>query len=124
MQVALAAGNLDDDSASARLNTMADACQRTSANALALHQAENNRPQLLGLAPMAPLKLVGAPYVVDPDITQLAAALADLPKRHADLLALQAGYRTQEATLADLDRAVTSAATIQAMGRLQDHYKP
>lgn len=99
VQAALHAGNLNYDSASAGLNAMADARQRAADNAVALHQAESDLRQLLGLAPSAPLDLVGAPYEADPDAAQLTAALADLPKRRPDLLALQAGYRAQEATL-------------------------
>jgi outer membrane protein TolC len=99
VQAALAAGNLNYDSASAGLNAMADVRKRAGDNAVALHQAESDLRQLLGLAPTAPLDLVGAPYEADPDAAQLATALADLPKRRPDLLALQAGYRAQEATL-------------------------
>ena len=99
VQAALAAGNLNYDGASAGLNAMADVRQRATDNAVTLHQAESDLRQLLGLAPDASLDLVGAPYQVDPDTTQLQAALADLPRRRPDLLALQAGYRAQEATL-------------------------
>ncbi|HKR77408.1 MAG TPA: TolC family protein [Rhodanobacter sp.] len=99
VQAALAAGNLNYDGASAGLNAMADARKRAGDNAVALHQAESDLRQLLGLAPTAPLDLVGAPYEVDPGAAQLATALADLPKRRPDLLALQAGYRAQEAKL-------------------------
>lgn len=99
VQAALRAGNLDYDSASAGLDAMADARKQASDNAVALHQAESDLRQLLGLAPTAPLDLVGAPYRADPDAAQLQAALADLPQHRPDLLALQAGYRAQEATL-------------------------
>lgn len=99
VQAALRAGNLDYDSASAGLNAMADARKQASDNAVALHQAEGDLRRLLGLAPTAPLDLVGTPYRTDPDAAQLQAALADLPQRRPDLLALQAGYRAQEATL-------------------------
>lgn len=99
VQAALAAGNLNYDSASAGLNAMADVRKRVADNAVAVHQAESDLRQLLGLAPTAPLDLVGVPYEVDPDAAQLAAALADLPRRRPDLLALQAGYRAQEAQL-------------------------
>ncbi|MEW9624491.1 TolC family protein [Rhodanobacter geophilus] len=99
VQAALAAGNLDYDGASAGLNAMADARQRAADNAMALHQAESDLRQLLGLAPGAPLDLVGAPYQTAPGAAQLQAALADLPRRRPDLLALQAGYRAQEAKL-------------------------
>lgn len=99
VQAALAAGNLNYDSASAGLGAMADARKRAGDNALALHQAESDLRQLLGLASTAPLNLVGAPYQADPDAAQLQVALAELPRRRPDLLALQAGYRAQEATL-------------------------
>lgn len=99
VQAALAAGNLNYDGASAGLDAMADVRQRAADNAVALHQAESALRQLLGLAPTASLDLVGAPYHADPDAAQLQAALADLPRRRPDLLALQAGYRAQEATL-------------------------
>lgn len=99
VRAALAAGNLSYDGASAGLNALADVRTRATDNAVALHQAESGLRQLLGLAPDAPLDLVGAPYQVDPDAAQRAAALADLPRRRPDLLALQAGYRAQEARL-------------------------
>lgn len=112
VQAALHAGNLNYDSASAGLNAMADARKRAGDNAVALHQAESDLRQLLGLAPTAPLDLVGAPYKVDPDAAQLTAALADLPKRRPDLLALQAGYRAQEATLRGAILAQFPAITV------------
>lgn len=99
VRAALAAGNLGYDGASAGLNALADARQRAGDNAVALHQAESDLRQLLGLAPGAPLDLVGAPYAVDPTAAQVATALANLPQRRPDLLALQAGYRAQEARL-------------------------
>ncbi|MFK2878914.1 TolC family protein [Rhodanobacter hydrolyticus] len=99
VQAAVRAGNLSYDGASAGLNAMADARKQASDNAVALHQAESDLRQLLGLAPNAPLDLVGQPYRADPDDAQLQEALIDLPKRRPDLLALQAGYRAQEATL-------------------------
>ncbi|MBD8899374.1 TolC family protein [Rhodanobacter sp. DHG33] len=99
VQAAVRNGNLSYDGASAGLNAMADARKQASDNAVALHQAESDLRQLLGLAPTAPLDLVGEPYRADPDDAQLQAALADLPRRRPDLLALQAGYRAQEATL-------------------------
>src|SRR6185312_12576408 len=107
VQAALHAGNLNYDSASAGLNAMADARKRAGDNAVALHQAESDLRQLLGLAPTSPLDLVGAPYKVDP-----AAALADLPQRRPDLLALQAGYRAQEATLRGAILAQFPAITV------------
>jgi len=119
VQAALAAGNLNYDSASAGLNAMADVRKRAGDNAVALHQAEGDLRQLLGLAPTAPLDLVGAPYRTDPDAAQLKAALADLPQRRPDLLALQAGYRAQEATLRGAILAQFPAITL-GLNRARD----
>lgn len=99
IQAALAAGNLTYDSASAGLNAEADVRKRLADTAIAQHQAESDLHLLLGLAPGAPLDLAGAPYQVSPTPAQLQAALADLPRRRPDLLALQAGYASQQAKL-------------------------
>lgn len=112
VQAALAAGNLNYDGASAGLNAMADARKRAGDNAVALHQAESDLRQLLGLAPTAPLELAGAPYQAEPDAAQLQAALADLPRRRPDLLALEAGYRAQEARLRGAILAQFPAITV------------
>ncbi len=119
VRAALAAGNLNYDSASAGLNAMADVRRRAGDNAIALHLAESDLRQLLGLAPSAPLDLVGAPYRADPDPAQLKAALADLPRRRPDLLALQAGYRAQEATLRGAILAQFPAITL-GLNRARD----
>ncbi|MBS0213152.1 MAG: TolC family protein [Proteobacteria bacterium] len=119
VQAALAAGNLNYDSASAGLNAMADVRKRAGDNAVALHQAESDLRQLLGLAPTAPLELTGAPYEADPDAAQLAAALADLPQRRPDLLALQAGYRAQETKLRGAILAQFPAITV-GLSRARD----
>jgi outer membrane protein TolC len=63
---------------------------------IALHQVDSDLHLLLGLAPTVPLDLVGAPYRSEPSAAQVQAALADLPRRRPDLLALQAGYQSQE----------------------------
>lgn len=96
---ALQAGNLTYDAASAGLNAVSDVEQRSAANALALHQAEAELRRLIGLAPRAPLPLSGSPYAPQPTDAQMDGALADLPHRRPDLLALQAGYQAQEAKL-------------------------
>ncbi|MEO7065925.1 MAG: TolC family protein [Rhodanobacter sp.] len=109
---ALKAGNLTFDSASAGLNAQADIQKRLAGNATALHQAEGDLHLLLGLAPNAPLDLVGAPYRPTPTAAQLQAALADLPQRRPDLLALQAGYQSQQAKLRGAILAQFPALTI------------
>jgi outer membrane protein, heavy metal efflux system len=96
---ALSSGNLTYDSASAGLNAGADVRKRLTDSAVALHQAESDLHVLLGLAPTAPLDLVGAPYRIEPTPAQVQQALVDLPRRRPDLLALQAGYQSQEARL-------------------------
>jgi Outer membrane protein len=99
VQSALHAGNLTYDAASAGLNALADVRKRLADSAVALHQAQSDLHQLLGLAADAPLNLVGAPYQVAPSAGQVQQALEDLPRRRPDLLALQAGYQSQEARL-------------------------
>jgi outer membrane protein TolC len=99
IHAALQAGNLTYDSASAGLNAEADVHKRLADTAIALHQAQSDLHQLLGLAPTARLDLVGAPYASQPTPAQVQAALDDLPRRRPDLLALQAGYQSQQARL-------------------------
>ncbi|RAN82985.1 transporter [Bacillus sp. SRB_336] len=112
IDAALRAGNLTYDSASAGLNAEADVQKRQADNAIALHQADSDLHVLLGLAPTAPLDLVGAPYQAAPIRAQWEQALIDLPSRRPDLLALQAGYQSQEAKLRAAVRAQFPALTI------------
>ncbi|OOG55265.1 transporter [Rhodanobacter sp. B05] len=97
IHAALQAGNLTYDSASAGLNAAADVHKRLADTAIALHQAQSDLHLLLGLAPTAQLDLVGAPYASRPTPAQVQTALDDLPRRRPDLLALQAGYQSQQA---------------------------
>jgi len=99
IHAALQAGNLTYDSASAGLNAEADVHKRLADTAIALHQAQSDLHRLLGLAPTARLDLVGAPYASQPTPAQVQTALDDLPRRRPDLLALQAGYQSQQARL-------------------------
>ncbi|WP_426688070.1 TolC family protein [Rhodanobacter ginsengiterrae] len=96
---ALQAGNLTYDSASAGLNAEADVHKRLADTAIALHQAQGDLHLLLGLAPTAKLDLVGTPYFSQPTPAQVQTALDDLPRRRPDLLALRAGYESQQAKL-------------------------
>lgn len=112
VQAALRAGNLTHDQASSGLNALADVRQQRADNALALHQAEADLHQLLGLSPEAPLSLVGAGYDAMPTTAQVDAALTTLPQRRPDLLALQAGYAAQEASLREAIRAQFPAITL------------
>ena len=102
---ALQQGNLSYDGASAGLMAYADASKRLSDCTTQLHQAEHDLRVLLGFAPDAPLALIGESFEVAPTSEQIQSALASLPQRRPDLLALQAGYKAQEATLRGAIRA-------------------
>jgi cobalt-zinc-cadmium efflux system outer membrane protein len=54
---------------------------------------------LMGLVPDAPLEIRLPPLPRLPDAQALSRELQTLPQRRPDLLALQAGYRSQEATV-------------------------
>lgn len=108
---AMQQGNLTYDAASAGLNAYADATKRLSDSTVQLHQAEHDLRVLLGLAPDAKLDLIGEPFQTSPTPEQVEAALASLPQRRPDLLALQAGYKSQEATLRGAIRAQFPALT-------------
>lgn len=99
IRTALDQGNLTYDAASAGLNAQADVRKRLADTEVALHQADADLHRLLGLAPDAPLTLVGPAYTTAPTAAQVQRALAELPRRRPDLLALQAGYASQEASL-------------------------
>lgn len=96
---ALAAGDLTYDSASAGLNAASDVDNKLADAPRQLDQADHDLHDLLGLDARVPLHLVGAPYTVDPDFAQAAKALDDMTKRRPDLLALQAGYESQQQKL-------------------------
>lgn len=112
VNAALRAGNLTYETASAGLNVGADVRKRLADNAIILHQAQSDLHMLLGLSPSAPLELVGAPCVVEPTSAQLQQALAQLPQRRPDLLALKAGYQSQEARLRAAVRAQFPALSL------------
>ncbi len=99
VRMALQAGNLTYDAASAGLNAFADVFKQLATNTISLNKARTDLRSLLGLAATAPLQLTGPLWRTQPTSAQVQAALADLPQRRPDLLALQAGYRSQEATV-------------------------
>ncbi|MGN6237482.1 TolC family protein [Dyella sp.] len=112
VQTALRAGNLTHDAASAGLNALADVRHRLDDNTVALDQAEADLHGLLGLAPDTPIELVGPPWRDDPSPAAVQRALDALPQRRPDLLALQAGYASQEANLRGAIRAQFPAITL------------
>ena len=93
---ALAAGNLTYAGAASGLDALANARGQLAHATRARVQAEHDLHLLLGLSPKAPLHLVGAPWQTKPDPAQVQHALATLPRRRPDLLALKAGYAAQE----------------------------
>ncbi|MDO1528788.1 TolC family protein [Fulvimonas sp. R45] len=99
VQAALAAGNLTYAAASAGLDALSDARRQLAEAGRARAQSEHDLRLLLGLSAQAPLPLVGPPYRAHPGQAQVDAALAALPERRPDLLALKAGYAAQEAQL-------------------------
>ncbi|MGC1548280.1 MAG: TolC family protein [Rhodanobacter sp.] len=101
VQMALSAGNLTFDQASAGLNAVSDVRRQSAEASRQRNQAEHDLRLLLGLAPQVPLDLIGTPYdsTTQPTEVQLQQALDELPARRPDLLALKAGYAAQEATL-------------------------
>ncbi len=119
VQRALQAGDLTYDSASAGLNAMADVRGKLAEAQRQLDQSEHDLHDLLGLDASIPLNLTGAPYAVDPDATQVARALSEMTHRRPDLLALQAGYRSQEEKLRAAVLAQFPAITVGFM-RMRD----
>lgn len=112
VQMALNVGNLTYDTASAGLNAEAVTRTQLTQTTVQLHQAESDLHVLIGLTPDAPIDLVGSPYRVVPTDAQISAALDRLPERRPDLLALQAGYASQNAALRGAILAQFPALTV------------
>lgn len=96
---AVAQGNLTQDIEDAVLLTYHDAQRQAAEAERAENQSRHDLNTLLGLAPDVHLDLIDTQensFTVDD--SALAAALPGLPRRRPDLLALQAGYRSQEAS--------------------------
>jgi outer membrane protein TolC len=80
-------GSMTDDATTAALTSYSDARKQYMDAQRALEQTHHDLNALLGLAPDVTVPLVG-----NDDATPVAA----LPKRRPDLLALEAGYESQE----------------------------
>lgn len=95
-ELALKRGNLTVSTVSADLTVLVDA--ETSLHQLQLdaNLAHHQLDQLLGLKPGAQLRLIGPSHNDPISKKQFQTALTYLPHRRADLLALAAGYRSQE----------------------------
>ena len=99
IQGALAAGDLAYDAASTGLNALSDVAGKLADTQRQLDQAEHDLHTLLGLDVHVELRLVGGPYAADPEARDIDAALATMTQRRPDLLALQAGYASQQQKL-------------------------
>ncbi|WP_419469132.1 TolC family protein [Burkholderia pseudomultivorans] len=90
------AGNVTDDAVTVASTAYSDARKQYGDMVVAREQTRHDLDALLGLAPDVELRLVGSDATTAlPDAT-LDDALAALPKRRPDLIALQAGYEAQE----------------------------
>jgi outer membrane protein TolC len=96
MAAALHDGNLTEDTLTAALTAYGDARKLLNDAQRAAEQTRHDLNLLLGLAPDVQLQLVGDPSDAPLDSVTLDDAIAALPKRRPDLLALQAGYEAQE----------------------------
>jgi len=89
-------GNLTEDTLTAALTSYSDAHKLYTDAERAAEQTHHDLNQLLGLSPEVQLQLVGEPEDASLDDTTVNGAIAALPRRRPDLLALQAGYEAQE----------------------------
>lgn len=96
---ALHAGDLTYDSASAGLNAAVDVANQLGDARRQLNLAGHDLHDLLGLDSSTPLHLTGTPFAIDPVPQEVRRALDDMTKRRPDLLALQAGYASQQENL-------------------------
>ena len=96
---ALHSGDLTYEVAGAGLNAAADVTNQLGNAIRQLNLAEHDLHDLLGLDASVPLDLTGAPFAVNPSQPQVQRALVAMPKRRPDLLALQAGYQSQQEKL-------------------------
>lgn len=95
-ELALKKGNLTLSVVSADLTVLTDADTSHHQLQLDANLARHQLNQLLGLKPDAQVRLIGSSNNGSLSEEQFQAALTYLPHRRADLLALQAGYQSQE----------------------------
>jgi outer membrane protein, heavy metal efflux system len=94
---ALEQGNLTLDVAGTDLTALLDANTRISQMEQDLNKTRHDFNMLLGLRPDVELNLTPLPEPQPLEQAAMREALAGLPKRRPDLLALQAAYQSQEA---------------------------
>lgn len=96
MQRAFDAGNLTADVIATNNAELAGSDQKIDDGQRKLAQNRHELNALLGLGAGAHPRLVGDADIPAIDAAAVRALLADLPRRRPDLLALEAGYRSQE----------------------------
>ncbi len=94
---ALDEGDLTSDVLNSTLSAWQDASRQVNDLERQQLQTRDDLNALLGLAPGTELKLVANEVPGTPDKKEVEQALADLPERRPDLLALKAGYAAQDA---------------------------
>jgi len=96
-QQALRQGNTVWRMVSADLTALQDINRRINTLERRINQNRHDLNALLGLALQATLRLTGPIRLAPLNIAKIKAALSHLARRRPDLLALQAGYQSQEA---------------------------
>ena len=99
--------------ASADLAAKVDADAQLAAARREAEKARGQLNALIGLAPSVRLSLVDDAGPVEPDPASLDSALVSLPRRRPDLLALQAGYASQNA---NLRKAILAQFPLMSLG--------
>ena len=95
-QKALERGDLTLETAGADLTAWQEAAARLNELERQSSKTSHDLKALLGLAPTFQLNLTGEMDLPEPDPAKIANALSQLSQRRPDLLALQAGYASQE----------------------------
>ncbi|MGH8024325.1 MAG: TolC family protein [Limisphaerales bacterium] len=98
-EVGLQQGGVSAVTASTDLAALAEAGKNLSREELDANQTRHDLNQLLGLEPDVHLRLIGDSPAHPISGQEFEADLSSVSRRRADLLALQAGYRSQEQTL-------------------------
>jgi outer membrane protein, heavy metal efflux system len=111
------AGNMTVDSLIANLIAFQDADRKLKELDRQISQTRHDLNALLGLSPEVKLDLVGETALPELDAERIKKEMDELPRRRPDLMALAAGYQSQEqklrqavlAQFPDLTIGVTSA---------------
>jgi outer membrane protein TolC len=98
-RLAVAAGNLPRTNADAALVELQTVEQRLASDAQQRLQLESRLHALLGLEPEVPLRLASLPAMPAHDSAAAGEALAHIAAIRPDLMALRAGYTSQEQKL-------------------------